>query len=142
MFENYKLHHVGIVLPTIEEAESFMTTMGLKEDFRGFVVRWSVWCIFAHSLNDSKIELVVPEGGKLARFNKGLAGVHHFAFEVENILEATRWAENHGMMMIEPEAIKGAGNFICNFLTPSSTRGIQIEFVQLIDYPSDQTSPR
>jgi len=132
MFETYKLHHVGIVLPSFEEAQSFMTLMGLKEDFRGFVEHWSAWCIFTRASAGATIELVVPEGGKLVRFNRGLAGVHHFAFEVENIADAERWSEQQGMRMIEPKAIKGAGDFLCNFLSPASTRGIQIEFVELI----------
>jgi hypothetical protein len=29
--------------------------------------------------------------------------------------------------------VKGAGNFLCNFLSPVYTRGITIEFVQLLD---------
>jgi methylmalonyl-CoA/ethylmalonyl-CoA epimerase len=132
MFENYKLHHVGVVLPSFEEADSFMKFMGFKEDFRGFVEHWSAWCIFTCGQAGTTIELVVPKGGKLARFNKGLAGVHHFAFQVEDIADAQRWSEQQGMRMIEPKAIKGAGDFLCNFLSPASTRGIQIEFVQLL----------
>src|SRR5258708_151357 len=81
MFENYKIHHVGIVLPSFEEAHSFLELMGFKEDFRGFVEHWSAWCIFTRAQAGATIELVVPTGGKLARFNKGLAGVHHFAFQ-------------------------------------------------------------
>jgi methylmalonyl-CoA/ethylmalonyl-CoA epimerase len=34
------------------------------------------------------------------------------------------------MRMVEPKAIKGAGDFWCNFLSPASTRGVQIEFVE------------
>jgi methylmalonyl-CoA/ethylmalonyl-CoA epimerase len=37
------------------------------------------------------------------------------------------------MRMIEPAAIKGAGNFLCNFISPVATRGIQIELVQPLD---------
>lgn len=130
MFEDYTLHHVGLVFSSFEEADLFMTTLGLQEDYRGFVAPWSCWCIFTRSGSGSVIELVVPEGGSLARFNRGSGGIHHFAFLVRSLAEITRWAEAQGLRMIEPEPIKGAGDFWCNFLSPASGRGIQIEFVE------------
>jgi methylmalonyl-CoA/ethylmalonyl-CoA epimerase len=37
------------------------------------------------------------------------------------------------MKLLEPEPIKGAGSFLCNFLSPIYTRGLTVEFVQIID---------
>ena len=34
------------------------------------------------------------------------------------------------MELLEAEAVKGAGDFLCNFLSPIYTRGITIEFIQ------------
>lgn len=130
MFERYLLHHVGIVLPDLADADAFIARQGLAESYRGFVEPWSCWCIFTIPAAGAAIELVVPEGGPLARFNKGAGGVHHFAYQVDDIAAATAWAEARGMRMIEPAPIKGAGDFWCNFLTPASTRGINIELVQ------------
>jgi methylmalonyl-CoA/ethylmalonyl-CoA epimerase len=114
----------------MRDADLMMNLLGLVEDYRGFVEPWSCWCIFTRSRAGAAIELVVPEGGALERFNKGAGGVHHFAFEVDSIADASRWAESQGMRMLEPEAIKGAGDFWCNFISPVSTRGIMIEFVE------------
>ncbi len=36
------------------------------------------------------------------------------------------------MKLLEPEPVKGAGPFLCNFLSPIYTRGITIEFVELL----------
>ncbi len=130
MFADYLLHHVGVVFPSIEDAELHIADFGLIEDYRGFVPQWSCWCIFTIPRSGAAIELVVPEGGPLERFNKGAGGVHHFAYEVESLAETTAWLLTKGMTMIEPEPIKGAGNFLCNFLTPASGRGIQIEFIE------------
>lgn len=130
MFADYKLHHVGIVSPSFEEAELLMATLGLREDYRGFVEPWSCWCIFTTPGTGAAIELVVAEGGPLVRFNKGGGGVHHFAFEVEDIAAETARVEARGLRMIEPKAIKGAGDFWCNFFSPASTRGVQIELVE------------
>ena len=131
MFDRYRLHHVGVICPSLDEAARFMETMNLTEDYRGFVDPWHCWCIFTTPADGgTAIELVVAVDGPLLRFNKGGGGVHHFAFEVPDIKEAMAWVESQGMRMIEPEPIKGAGDFWCNFLTPASTRGIQIELVQ------------
>jgi methylmalonyl-CoA/ethylmalonyl-CoA epimerase len=130
LFARYTLHHVGVVSPGLEEAETLMANLGLVEDYRGYVEQWSCWCIFTKAASGAAIELVVAEGGPLARFNKGAGGVHHFAFEVEDIRAASAWAEGRGLKMLEPEPIKGAGDFWCNFIHPVATRGVQIEFVE------------
>ena len=131
MFGLYRLHHVGVISPSFDEAARFMETFGLEEDYRGLVEAWHCWCIFTKAAEGSTpIELVVAVDGPLLRFNKGGGGVHHFAFEVPDIRQAMRWVEEQGMRMIEPEPIKGAGDFWCNFITPASTRGIQVELVQ------------
>ena len=75
MFENYRLHHVGIVLPSIEDAERHMASFGLVEDYRGYVAPWQCWCIFTKPQSGAAIELVVADGGPLTRFNKGRAFV-------------------------------------------------------------------
>lgn len=130
MFENYRLHHVGIVLPSIEDAEVHMATFGLTEDYRGFVDPWHCWCIFTKPMAGPAVELVVAEQGPLTKFNKGLGGVHHFAYEIDDFAEAKVWCEGKGLALIEPEPIKGAGDFWCNFIHPLGTRGVQIELVQ------------
>jgi methylmalonyl-CoA/ethylmalonyl-CoA epimerase len=131
MFAHYRLHHVGIICPDLEAADRFMETVGLREDYRGFVDRWHCWCIFTDPGDGgTAVELVVAVEGPLLRFNKGAGGVHHVAFEVPDICKAMDWVKSRGMSMIEPQPIKGAGDFLCNFLSPASTRGIQIELVE------------
>lgn len=133
MFENYRLHHVGVVLPSLDDVERHMETFGLAEDYRGYVDPWHCWCIFAKPASGTAIELVVADEGPLTKFNKGLGGVHHFAYAIDDFAEAARWCEAQDLRLLEPEPIKGAGNFLCNFIHPVSTRGIQIELVQELD---------
>ena len=127
-----KLHHVGIVRPTEEDALGLMSLLGLQEDFRGYVPKWSALCIFTKPLGASPVEFVIPSGGPLASFNKGAGGLHHLAFEVKDLDETARRLQDEGMRLLEPEHVKGAGPFLCNFLSPVFTRGVTIEFVQLI----------
>ena len=126
------LHHVGIVSPSEEEAMALMRLLGLEEDYRGYVPQWSALCIFTKPNGASPIEFVIPDGGPLARFNKGAGGLHHIALQVPDLdaLAARLVAED--MKLLEAEHVKGAGDFLCNFLSPVYTRGVTIEFVQLL----------
>ncbi|MBW8812424.1 MAG: VOC family protein [Caulobacterales bacterium] len=133
MIPSPPLHHVGIVQPSEEDAATLMAIMGLQEDYRGFVPQWSALCIFTKAASGSPIEFVVPDGGPLARFNKGAGGLHHIALQVADLDAVARDLEAQEMKLLEPEHVKGAGPFMCNFLSPIYTRGVQIEYVQLLE---------
>lgn len=129
MFSEYRLHHVGVVFPSIPDAEEHMATFGLVEDYRGYVEPWHSWCIFTKPDDGAAIELVVADQGPLLKFNRGIGGVHHFAYEIGDFGEVEKWCEARDLRLLEDAPVKGAGNFLCNFIHPLSTRGIQIEFV-------------
>jgi catechol 2,3-dioxygenase-like lactoylglutathione lyase family enzyme len=127
------LHHVGIVQPSEEAATALMALLGLHEDFRGFVPQWRALCIFTTATAGSPIEFVIPDGGPLASFNRGVGGLHHIALQVPDLDALTRKLAAQDMALLEPEPVKGAGNFLCNFLSPIYTRGLTVEFVQVLD---------
>ncbi|MFO6446940.1 VOC family protein [Erythrobacter sp. NE805] len=130
IFSHYRLHHVGVVFSSMEDAERHMESFGLVEDYRGFVEPWHSWCIFTKPASGAAIELVLATQGPLTKFNKGLGGVHHFAYAVDDIAAAEAWCRANDLPLLEPAAIRGAGSFLCNFIHPVATRGIQIELVQ------------
>ena len=117
--EHMKLHHVGIVISQ-EKAQRFMEKFGLETELCEYVEAYQADCIFTkRRADESYIELVVPKGGVLTRFNNGKGGIHHIAFEVEDV-EKIR------------QAVPGAGGIIVNFLRPRFGEGILTEFVQRI----------
>jgi len=127
------LHHVGIVQPDEETVEMLMKTLNLTEKSRGYVPQFNALCIFSSATNGgSPVEFVVPDGGPLTKFNKGAGGIHHVAFQVPDLVALTNEFAAQGIRMLEPEPVQGAGNFICNFLMPSATRGVIIEYVQIV----------
>jgi catechol 2,3-dioxygenase-like lactoylglutathione lyase family enzyme len=132
MIDSRLLHHVGIVQPSEADAKALMALLGLEEDYRGFVPQWSALCIFTVAKGGSPIEFVIPDGGPLERFNKGAGGLHHIALQVPSLRDLAKALEAEGMKLLEPEPVKGAGPFLCNFLSPVYTRGITIEFVELL----------
>ena len=126
------MHHVGIIQPSEEEAIALMVLLGLKEDYRGYVETWRALCIFTKSEGATPIEFVIPDGGPLAKFNKGFGGLHHIALTVTS-LDATRERmKQQGMKLLNDAHVKGAGPFFCNFLSPIFTRSILVEFIELI----------
>jgi len=126
------LHHVGIVQPDEETVREIMAIMGLTEEYRGYVPQFEALCIFTKSAGRSPVEFVVPSGGPLQKFNKGAGGLHHLAFEVPDLEALTAHFAAQGIVMLEPEPVRGAGSFICNFLRPSATRGIITEYIQML----------
>jgi catechol 2,3-dioxygenase-like lactoylglutathione lyase family enzyme len=132
MLDFPNLHHVGIVQPSETDARELMTLLGLEEDFRGYVPQWKALCIFTRRTKGSPIEFVIPDGGPLAQFNKGAGGLHHIALEVQNLARTTAKLKAQGIALLEETPVKGAGNFICNFLSPVYTRGITVEFVETL----------
>ena len=55
------------------------------------------------------------------------------AFAVPNLLQATESLAASGVRMLEDQPVKGAGDFICNFLPPMYTRAFAVELVQVLE---------
>jgi methylmalonyl-CoA/ethylmalonyl-CoA epimerase len=126
------MHHIGIIQPSEEDAIALMALLGLKEDYRGYVETWRALCIFTKPEGATPIEFVIPNGGPLAKFNKGFGGLHHIALTVTSLDIIKERMEQQGMKLLSDEHVRGAGPFYCNFLSPIFTRSILVEFIELI----------
>ena len=126
------LHHVGIVVPDADEMAAMMTTLGLVEDHRGYVPEFFALCVFTKGNGASPVEFVIPDGGPLLKFNKGMGGLHHLAYLVDSLDAKAAELAAQGMKLLEDRHVKGAGPFWCNFLSPIYTRGLTVEYIQLI----------
>jgi hypothetical protein len=103
------------------------------EAYRGFVQAYAATCIFTAGNGGSPIEFVVPSGGSLAKFNRGVGGLHHVALTVDSIRDVANELAKEGIFLLEPEPIRGAGQFLCNFLAPVHTRGVIVEYIEELD---------
>jgi methylmalonyl-CoA/ethylmalonyl-CoA epimerase len=84
---------------------------------------------------ETKIELLQDEkaDGVINRFiTKKGEGIHHIAFEVENIQEEIARLKQAGYIFLNEEPKKGADNKLICFLHPKSTNNILIELCQNI----------
>src|SRR5664279_310447 len=79
---------------------------------------------------ESKIELVeaYAPGSVINKFiEKKGEGIHHIAFEVDNIEEEVKRLVNEGFTLINENAKVGADNKLVCFLHPKDTNGVLIE---------------
>lgn len=128
-----RLHHVGIIMTSMERAEAFLEQFGLEKDYMEYVENYHADCLFTkYGENESPVELVIPTEGVLTEYNKGKGGIHHIAFEVEDVEAARQEFEDKGLEMLEKEAVEGAGGIIVNFLRPRFGFGVLVEFVQQV----------
>ena len=128
-----RLHHVGIVLPSMEKAHAFLKTNGLEVDYAGYVDAYHADLIFTKKGENgsSPIEMIIPREGVLTKFNNGKGGIAHIAFEVDDVEKVRQHmeAECPGCML-EKKAVLGTDDIIVNFRRPSTNQGILIEYVQ------------
>jgi methylmalonyl-CoA/ethylmalonyl-CoA epimerase len=110
--------------------EALMTLLGLRPGPRQYVAEYEAECFFTETTGTgAAIEFIVPMGGKLSKFNKGMGGIHHIAIEVDDLEGFSAALRNEGMRLLEDHPVD-AGRLLLNFLPPAYTRGIIVEFVQ------------
>lgn len=128
-----RMHHVGIIMTSMERAEMFLEQFGLEKDYMEYVEAYHAYCLFTkYTEKESPVELIIPTEGVLTEFNKGKGGIHHIAFEVEDVEAARKEYTEKGMEMLETKAVDGAGGIIVNFLRPRYGLGVLVEFVQQV----------
>jgi lactoylglutathione lyase/methylmalonyl-CoA/ethylmalonyl-CoA epimerase len=132
--KSMRMHHVGIILPTMKSAHKFLETFDLEIDYQGFVEAYQADLIFTkYTENESPVELIIPEEGSVLKdFNKGKGGIAHIAFEVEDVEAVREEFESKGMEMLEGSAVPGTSDIIVNFVRPKYTQGILVEYVQTV----------
>jgi len=123
-----RLHHVGIIVPSEDQLALLLGVLGLEVGRRHYVAEYEADCIFAGG-DGAAVELIVPRGGKLAKFNKGLGGLHHIAIEVDDLAAASRELRARGIELLEASPVE-AGALRINFIPPVFTRGLIVELVE------------
>ena len=133
-----KIHHVALIVRSIEEASRFWRdALGLEleevQDVPGDRVR-----IAFLGVGESKVELVEPTDDTtgVARFlaNKG-EGFHHVCFEVPNLAETLLRLEIDGLELIDSAPRRGAEGPVA-FIHPRSCHGVLVELIEAPGGPS------
>jgi methylmalonyl-CoA/ethylmalonyl-CoA epimerase len=128
-----KLEHIGIAVKNLDEAnELFAKLLGTAhykvEEVPSEGVRTSFF-----DLGGMKIELVeaTRPDSPVARFiDKRGEGIHHIAFEVNDIRKAMAQKESEGFTLLGDSPRNGADNKLVSFLHPKSAGGVLVELCQ------------
>lgn len=128
-----RVHHIGVVVPSEETAKNIMNLFNLEEDYRGYVDSYFADVIFTkYGPTESPIEFIIPHEGVLTKYNNGRGGIHHIAFEVDDVEAVRKEFEEQGKQMLESKAVVGTPDIIVNFLRPKFSEHILFEFVQTV----------
>ena len=130
-----KIEHIGIAVNDLASAsiiyeKLFGAAAYKKEEVASEGVKTAFF-----RCGPNKIELIEatnPESSIAKFIAKKGEGIHHIAFEVEDIqFEITR-LKKEGFVVLNEVPKKGADNKLVAFLHPNSTNGVLIELCQEI----------
>ncbi|MCE1228730.1 MAG: methylmalonyl-CoA epimerase [Firmicutes bacterium] len=128
-----RISHLGIASPTLSEAmERMERIFGMTHDHVEEVADQKVRTAF-YPVGESTLEYLEstdPEGPVGKFLEKKGPGIHHLAFEVDDVDAAVKELLDKGVRMIDKTPRKGAhGNRIA-FIHPAETGGVLIEVCQ------------
>lgn len=128
-----KIEHIGIAVENMEEAiityEKLLNTKCYKvEEVKSENVKTAFF-----KIGESKIELLEatdPESPIAKYISKRGKGMHHIAFDVEDIETEIKRLEDLDFQLIQKSPKDGADNKVIAFLHPKSTEGTLVELCQ------------
>ncbi len=130
-----KLEHIGIAVNNLQEANQlFMKLMG-KEYYKTEAVETEGVTTSFFKAGEAKIELLeaTSPNSPIARFiEKKGQGIHHIAFEVEDIEAEIQRLKGLGFQVLNETPKPGADNKLVCFLHPKSANGVLVELCQEI----------
>lgn len=132
MGEILNLDHVGIAVKDMQNAVQLYENLGLQAAHRETVATQKVNTATL-SLGGTKLELLEPttEDSAVARFLKSRGeGVHHLAFQVDNLEEKLNELKILGIRLIDETPRIGVGGSKVAFIHPQGMMGTLIELVE------------
>jgi methylmalonyl-CoA/ethylmalonyl-CoA epimerase len=128
-----KIEHLGIAVSSIDASiKSFEALLGTACYKIEEVASEGVKTAFLQ-IGESKIELLeaTNEDSPIAKYlERRGQGIHHIAFDVENIDAEIERLISEGFQLIQSTPKNGADNKLIAFLHPKSTEGILVELCQ------------
>jgi methylmalonyl-CoA/ethylmalonyl-CoA epimerase len=128
-----KIEHIGIAVKSLGESiplfEKLLNTSCYKtEEVSGEKVNTAFF-----QKGETKIELLesTTEDGVISKYiDKKGEGIHHIAFDVEDIYAEMSRLKSEGFILLNEQPKNGADNKLVCFLHPKSTNSVLIELCQ------------
>ncbi|HJY13525.1 MAG TPA: methylmalonyl-CoA epimerase [Flavobacterium sp.] len=130
-----KIEHIGIAVKNMNDANVlFEKLLGVPSYKEEEVESEGVLTSFFQT-GANKIELLMatnPESPIAKFLEKKGEGIHHIAFDVEDIYSEIDRLKSEGFVLINEVPKKGADNKLVVFLHPKNTNGVLVELCQEI----------
>jgi len=130
-----KIEHLGIAVKDIQKANEVFKKLLGKSSYKQETVDSEAVTTSFFEIGESKIELLqaTDESSAISKYlDKNREGIHHIAFDVEDIQSEIIRLKNEGFIFINDVPKKGADNKLVVFIHPKSANGILVELCQEI----------
>ena len=130
-----KIEHIGIAVTDINKSSELFSKIFGKENYKSEIVESEGVITSFFQIGENKIELVEasnPDSPISKYLQKNREGMHHIAFEVEDIVKEMERLKKEGIRLLNATLKKGADNKLICFLHPKDTNGVLIELCQEI----------
>lgn len=128
-----RIAHIGIAVKDVADAQqTFQALLNLQPSHVERVESQKVDVSSFH-VADTNIELTqgISEDSPISKFiEKRGEGIHHMAFEVDDIHAELARLKAAGIRLIDEEPRMGADNFLVAFIHPKSAGGVLVELCQ------------
>jgi methylmalonyl-CoA/ethylmalonyl-CoA epimerase len=125
-----KISHLGIAVRDLKNAEELYAKLLCDSNVHHEEVADQKVRIASFQIGDAMIELTEPTGpdSTIAKFiEKRGEGIHHIAFEVDDVAKELERLKGEGFQLIDEKPRKGSHGMTIAFLHPKSTNGVLIE---------------
>lgn len=130
-----KIEHIGIAVKSLDNANDLFAKLFGQSHYKiEDVLTEGVKTSF-FQVGPNKIELLEATNPEslIAKFiEKKGEGIHHIAFDVEDIEAEIQRLKSEGFTVLNEIPKKGADNKMVCFLHPKSTNGVLVELCQAI----------
>lgn len=130
-----KLEHIGIAVKNLKDSDQLFARLLGNDPYKMEEVESEGVKTSFFQTGDSKIELLesTRDDSPIAKFiAKRGEGIHHLAFEVEDIVAEMKRLKEEGIRLLNEVPKPGADNKLICFLHPKDSNGVLIELCQEI----------
>lgn len=131
----HKIEHIGIAVKNLESSNDLFAKLFGESHYKVEKVASEGVNTSFFQIGPNKIELLEASGpdSPIAKFlEKRGEGIHHIAFDVEDIYAEIARLKGEGFIVLNETPKKGADNKLVCFVHPKSTNGVLIELCQEI----------
>ncbi len=129
------IEHIGIAVNSLSTTIPLFEKLLNSQCYKTELIESEGVMTAFFQTGETKIELLQstdPDGVIAKYINKKGEGIHHLAFEVEDIEAEMKRLSLEGFVLLSESPKKGADNKLVCFLHPKSTNSVLIEICQTI----------